>query len=137
VTSTDLNAVCRSEVTIFDLKGTEVIVVDFWIVLEAPSATAMLLTRCENSSASGHMQNDVASLFSEDMLADHRALRGIDKVDDRWRPWEDTRKKNNHVNDFAFLLLPQLQSGFSGLLSFTIFEVSIVAGVSPGRLTSY
>jgi hypothetical protein len=43
--STDLNAVCRSEVTIFGLKGTEVIVVDFWIVLEAPSTTARELFR--------------------------------------------------------------------------------------------
>lgn len=127
------SAVGCSEVTIFSLKGAEVIVVDFWIALEALSATDRLLTRCENSSACGHVQNDVASLLSEDILTDHSALRGIDKVDDRWRPWEDTWKKNHHVDGFAFLL-QQLQSRFFGFLSFTIFEVSIVAGVSPGRL---
>lgn len=100
------SAVGCSEVTIFGLKVTELIVVDFRIALEAPSATARLLTRCENSSACGHMQNDVASLLSEDMLTDHSMLRGIDKVDDRWRPWGETWKKNHHVDGFAFLWPP-------------------------------
>ena len=68
----------RLEITIFGLKGTELIVVDFWIILVAASATARLLTRCENSSTCVHMQNHVASLFREDMLTDHSALRGIE-----------------------------------------------------------
>jgi hypothetical protein len=97
--------------------------VDFRIVLER---------RCENYSACGHMQNDVTPLFREDTLTGRSVLRGIDKADDRWRPWEDTWKKNNPVGEFGFLR-QQLQPGFPGFLGFTIFELSIVAGASLGR----
>jgi len=83
--------------------------VDFRIVLEPPSATPKLLMRCENSSACGHMQNDVASLLSEDILTDHSALRGIDNVDDRWRPWEETWRKYHQLHEYSrvvFLWVP-------------------------------
>lgn len=66
------------------------------------------------------------------MLTDHSVLRSIDKADDRWKPWKTLGRKMKPVGGLAFLL-QQLQPGFPGFLSFTIFELSIVAGMSLGR----